>query len=123
MMQLADKANDKSEEETLVQKLEQARREIAELKMVAKKQIEPMGKEAVLPLPSVQLVSPSEIAQWNDHIQQSLAKIKSHCEAGKSSMGVPTYMSIVNDTSRLSTFVQQKSEEWVALLNAKKDMK
>jgi hypothetical protein len=123
MIQLIDKANDKSEEETLVQKLEQARREIAELKMVAKKQIEPMGKEAVLPLPSGQTVTSSEMAQWNDHIQQALAKIKSHCEAGKSSMGVPTYMSIVNDTSRLSTFVQQKSEEWIALLNAKKDMK
>ena len=123
MLQLMNKANDKSEEEALVQKLELARREITELRVVAKKKVETMTPDVVSPVPSGSAISIAEIAQWNDQIQQALAKIKSHCEAGKSSMGVPTYMSIINDTGRLSSLVQQKSEEWVALLNAKKDMK
>ena len=123
IIQLTDKVNDKSEEEMLVQKLEQARREISELRVVAKKKVEPTLSDAISPLPVVAAVAATEIAQWNDQIQQALVKIKSHCEAGKSSMGVPTYMSIINDTGRLSSLVQQKSEEWIALLNAKKDTK
>jgi transposase len=123
LMQLTDKVNDKSEEEMLVQKLEHARREISELRVVAKKKVEPALSDAISPLPAGASVSATEIAQWNDQIQQALVKIKSHCEAGKSSMGVPTYMSIINDTGRLSSLVQQKSEEWIALLNAKKDIK
>ncbi len=123
IIQLTDKVNDKSEEETLVQKLEQARREISELRVVAKKKVEPALSDAISPLPAGASVSATEIAQWNDQIQQALVKIKSHCEAGKSTMGVPTYMSILNDTGRLSSLVQQKSEELIALLNAKKDTK
>ena len=123
MLQLMNKANDKSEEEVLVQKLELARREITELRVVAKKKVETIAPDVISPVPSGVSISTMEIAQWNDQIQQALAKIKSHCEAGKSSMGVPTYMSIINDTGRLSSLVQQKSEEWVALLSAEKDMK
>lgn len=120
VVQLTSQVNDKSEEEALVQKLEQARREITELRIITKKKVEPTVSETIAPLTSVNTLSSTEIAQLNDQIQQALVKIKSHCEAGKSAMGVPTYMSIVNDTSRLSTFVQHKSEEWVALLNSKK---
>jgi hypothetical protein len=89
------------------------------LRVVAKKKVEPALSDAISPLPAGASVSATEIAQWNDQIQQALVKIKSHCESGKSTMGVPTYMSIINDTGRLSSLVQQKSEELIALLNAK----
>jgi hypothetical protein len=120
---LALKANDTSEEEALVMKLEQAKREIVELKILAKKKVESEAVENELPtLPKGDLLTPSAVSQWNDEIQQALAKIKSHCESGKSSMGVATYMSIINDTTRLSSLVHQKSEEWVALLNQNKNV-
>jgi hypothetical protein len=122
-LQLTAQVNDKSEEEALVQKLEQAKREISELRIISKKKIESTVTETPVSLTAASAVTSSEIAELNNQIQQALAKIKSHCEAGKSSMGVPTYMSIVNDTSRLGTFVQHKSEEWVALMNSKKDTK
>jgi hypothetical protein len=120
---LALKANDTSEEEALVMKLEQAKSEIAELKLLAKKKVELKAVETELPaIPKGDLLAPSAVSQWNDEIQQALAKIKSHCESGKSSMGVATYMSIINDTTRLSSLVHQKSEEWVALLNQNKNV-
>jgi len=121
---LALKANDTSEEEVLVMKLEQAKREIAELKLLARKKVESEALENELPtIPEGKLLTGSAVSQWNDEIQQALAKIKSHCESGKSSMGVATYMSIINDTTRLSSLVHHKSEEWVALLNQNKNVK
>jgi hypothetical protein len=117
---LTAKANDTSEEEVLVVKLEEARREITELRMLAKKKIdEAVIRADIPPVPSGGDISKDEIVQWNDEVQQALMKIKSHCEAGKNSMSVPTYMSIMNDTTRLSAQVSKKSEQWIALLNSK----
>lgn len=116
---LAARANDTSEEEALVHKLEEARREIQELKLLAKKKVEPVPVEVNIPtLPSGSAISATEIADWNDQVQQVLMKIKGHCEAGKNAMSVPTYMSIMNDTTRLSAQIAKKSEQWIALLNA-----
>ena len=118
-LSLAARANDTSEEEALVHKLEEARREIQELKLLAKKKVEPAPVEVSIPaVPSGSAISAAEIADWNDQVQQVLMKIKGHCEAGKNAMSVPTYMSIINDTTRLSAQVAKKSEQWIALLNA-----
>ena len=116
---LAARANDTTEEEALVHKLEEARREIQELRLLAKKKVDPLPAQVVVPaVPTGTKISASEIAEWNDQVQQALVKIKTHCEAGKNSMSVPTYMSIINDTTRLSAQVAKKTEQWIALLNA-----
>jgi hypothetical protein len=116
---LAAKANDTSERETLVNKLEEARREIQEMQLVAKKKLEvPVAAQEIAPVPPAATLNATEIAEWNDQVQQALAKIKTHCEAGKNAMSVPTYMSIINDTTRLSAQVSKKSEQWIALLSA-----
>jgi len=117
---LAAKASDTSEREALVNKLEEARREIQEMQLVAKKKLEvPVAAMEITPVPPAATLNATEIADWNDQVQQALAKIKSHCEAGKNAMSVPTYMSIINDTTRLSAQVTKKSEQWIALLSAK----
>jgi hypothetical protein len=117
---LAAKANDTSEREALVNKLEEARREIQEMQLVAKKKLEvPVPVQEIALVPPAATLNATEIADWNDQVQQALAKIKSHCEAGKNAMSVPTYMSIINDTTRLSAQVSKKSEQWIALLSAK----
>jgi hypothetical protein len=119
-LNLSAKANDTSEEEALVHKLEEARREIVELKLLAKKKVEVIAPPVEVPqVPTGSVISASDIAEWNDQIQQALVKIKGHCEAGKGGMSVPTYMSIVNDTTRLSSQVAKKSEQWIALLQSK----
>lgn len=117
---LTAKASDTSEREALVNKLEEARREIQEMQLVAKKKLEiPVVVQEIAAVPAAATLSPTEISEWNDQVQQALAKIKSHCEAGKNAMSVPTYMSIINDTTRLSAQVSKKSEQWIALLSAK----
>jgi len=117
---LTAKAEDTSEKETLVHKLEEARREIQELKLLAKKKLDvPVVVPDPAPVPVAQTLTAAEIAEWNDQVQLVLAKIKSHCEAGKNSMGVPTYMSIVNDVTRLSNQVSKKSEQWIAVVSGK----
>jgi len=117
---LAAKANDTSERETLVNKLEEARREIQEMQLVAKKKLEvPVAAMEIVPVPPAATLNATEVAEWNDQVQQALAKIKTHCEAGKNAMSVPTYMSIINDTTRLSAQVSKKSEQWIALLSSK----
>jgi hypothetical protein len=117
---LSTQASDKSEEEALVHKLEAARREIQELKQVAKKTLEvPVVAAEVAPLPQGISLSADEVADWNNHVQAVLAKIKTHCEAGKNSMAVPTYMSIINDVTRLSAQVNKKSEEWIQVISRK----
>jgi len=118
--QLSNQASDKSEEEALVHKLEAARREIQELKQVAKKTLEvPVVVAEVAPVPQGKSLSAEEVAEWNNQVQAVLAKIKSHCEAGKNSMAVPTYMSIINDVTRLGAQVNKKSEEWIQVLSSK----
>ncbi len=119
---LAAKASDTSEREALVNKLEEARREIQEMQLVAKKKLDvpvPVPVQEIAAVPPTATLNATEISDWNDQVQQALAKIKSHCEAGKNSMSVPTYMSIINDTTRLSAQVSKKSEQWIALLSAK----
>lgn len=117
---LTAKAEDTSEKETLVHKLEDARREIQELKLLAKRKLDvPVVVPDPRPVPVAQGLTAAEISEWNDQVQQVLAKIKSHCEAGKNSMGVPTYMSIVNDVARLSNQVSKKSEQWIAVVSGK----
>jgi hypothetical protein len=117
---LTAKAEDTSEKETLVYKLEEARREIQELKLLVKKKLDvPVVVPDPAPVPVAQALTATEIAEWNDQVQHVLAKIKSHCEAGKNSMGVPTYMSIVNDVTRLSNQVSKKSEQWMAVVSGK----
>lgn len=117
---LSAKADDTSEEEALVNKLEEARREIMELKLLAKKKAEVLPVAVPLPeVPASVSITPEQVAEWNDQIQQALVKIKGHCEGGKNTMSVPVYMSIVNDTTRLSAQVSKKTEEWIALLQAK----
>ena len=115
---LKAKADDTSEREVLVQKLEEARREIVELKTLAKKRAE---APAVVVQSSTENkgLSAAEVAEWNDELQQALAKIKTHCEAGKHAMDVPTYMSIVNDVTRLSSRAGKKSEQWMTTLSSK----
>jgi hypothetical protein len=118
--QLSNQASDKSEEEALVHKLEAARREIQELKQVAKKTLEVTVVDAeVAPVPQGKSLSAEEVAEWNNQVQSVLAKIKTHCEAGKNSMAVPTYMSIINDVTRLGAQVNKKSEEWIQVLSRK----
>jgi hypothetical protein len=117
---LSAKANDTSEEEVLVHKLEEAKREIIELKLLAKRKAEVVVPAVMVPdVPSGASISAADVAEWNDQVQQVLVKIKGHCEAGKGSMAVPTYMSIVNDATRLSAQVSKKSEQWIALLQSK----
>jgi len=119
---LSARANDTSEQEALVLKLEEARREIHELKLLAKKKVDPVPAEVHIPnVPAVSAITASDISDWNDQVQQVLIKIKGHCESGKNAMSVPTYMSIINDTTRLSAQVAKKSEQWIALLNAPKE--
>lgn len=111
---LSARVEDTSEEEALVHKLEEARIQIQELKLLAKKRLEvPVATALSKDEPIQHAPSAQEIAEWNDQIQQSLARIKTHCESGKASMGVPTYMSIVNDVTRLSAQVSKKSEQWM----------
>jgi outer membrane murein-binding lipoprotein Lpp len=117
--QLSTQVSDKSEEEALVNKLEAARREIQELKQVAKKTLEVPVVAEVAPLPQGKSLSAEEVADWNNQVQAVLAKIKTHCEAGKNSMAVPTYMSIINDVTRLGAQVNKKSEEWIQVLSRK----
>ncbi len=117
---LSAKVEDTSEEEALIHKLEEARIQIQELKLLAKKRLEvPVASAPAKNEPDQQALSAQEIAEWNDQIQQSLARIKTHCESGKASMGVPTYMSIVNDVTRLSAQVSKKSEQWMDSITGK----
>jgi hypothetical protein len=119
-LNLSAKANDTSEEEALVHKLEEARSEIVELKLLAKKKAELAPPAVAVPeVPVGSSITAADVAEWNDQVQQALVKIKGHCEAGKSAMSVPTYMSIVNDTTRLSAQVTKKTEQWIALLQSK----
>jgi len=119
-IKLSQQASDTSEKEILVGKLENARREIHELNVLIKRKVEaPEVIREVQQVPSPSAIDPGEIAEWNDQVQQVLAKIKSHCEQGKSGMPVATYMSIINDTTRLSTQVSKKSEQWISLLTSK----
>ncbi|MFM7233908.1 MAG: hypothetical protein ACKOZM_04905 [Flavobacteriales bacterium] len=115
---LKAKMDDTSEKEALVLKLEESRRELIELKTLAKKKAE---VPAVVPqtIADSKGLTAAEIAEWNEELQQALAKIKTHCEAGKNSMDVPTYMSIVNDVTRLSSRAGKKSEQWMAAQSAK----
>jgi len=115
---LKAKADDTSEKEALVQKLEESRRELVELKTLAKKRVE-ASAPVVQPIIESKGLSVAEIAEWNEELQQALAKIKTHCEAGKNSMDVPTYMSIVNDVTRLSSRAAKKSEQWMATQSGK----
>lgn len=96
-------ADDTSEKEELVRKLESAKRELQQHLMAEKKRVEPVA--AAVPEVSAPVV---DLSGLNDEIQQGLAKIKGHCEAGKQGMSVPTYMSIVNDTTRLSSVVLKR---------------
>jgi hypothetical protein len=96
-------AEDNSEKEELVRKLEGAKRELQQHLMNERKKVEP----AVVASPET--VAPAvDLSGLNDEIQQGLSKIKSHCEAGKQGMSVPTYMSIINDTTRLSSVVLKR---------------
>jgi hypothetical protein len=93
-------ADDNSEKEELVRKLEATKRELQQHLVADKKKLEPVivaAPESTQP--------PIDLSGLNDEIQQGLSKIKAHCEAGKQGMSVPTYMSIVNDTTRLSSVV------------------
>lgn len=102
---VSQRANDTSEKEELVMKLEAVKMELNTLKVVARKQVEtPLQIVASEAQGSLNLVA------LNDEIQQGLAKIKMHCETGKSSMSVPTYMSIINDTTRLSSLVHKRMQ-------------
>jgi hypothetical protein len=117
---LSQQVNDTSEKEILVAKLENARREIHELNVLVKRKVEtPEIIREIQHVPSPSAIKPQEIAEWNDQVQQVLGKIKTHCEQGKSGMSVATYMSIINDTTRLSAQVSKKSEEWISLLSSK----
>jgi hypothetical protein len=119
-LKLSQEVNDTSEKEILVAKLENARREIHELNVLVKRKVEtPEIIREIQYVPSPSAIKPQEIAEWNDQVQQVLGKIKSHCEQGKSGMSVATYMSIINDTTRLSAQVSKKSEEWISLLSSK----
>jgi hypothetical protein len=106
-------AGDTSEKEALVMKLEAARNEVNALKVAARKQVEVPAVSA----PKPEAVAPSSsfdatmVTQWNDEIQQGLAKIKAHCESGKNGMSVPTYMAIINDTTRLSSQMLKRATE------------
>ncbi len=115
---LKAKVDDNTEKEVLVQKLEEARRELVEMKTLAKKKAE-IPEVAPHVAPENKGILASDIAEWNEELQQALAKIKTHCEAGKSAMDVPTYMSIVNDVTRLSNKVGKKSEQWIATVTSK----
>jgi hypothetical protein len=90
------------------------------MQLVAKKKLEvPVAAIEIAPVPPAATLNATEVAEWNDQVQQALAKIRTHCEAGKNAMSVPTYMSIINDTTRLSAQVSKKSEQWIALLSSK----
>lgn len=107
-------AGDTSEKETLVMKLEAARQEVTALKVAARKHVEvPIAESTAQSSEVGASIASAQVQHWNEEIQQGLAKIKAHCEAGKNSMSVPTYMSIVNDTSRLSSQVMKRAQEWV----------
>lgn len=107
-------AGDTSEKETLVMKLEAARQEVTALKVAARKHVEvPIAESTAQSSEVGASIDSAQVQHWNEEIQQGLAKIKAHCEAGKNSMSVPTYMSIVNDTSRLSSQVMKRAQEWV----------
>ena len=96
-------ADDHSEKEELVRKLEATKRELQQHLVADKKKLEPV----IVAAP--ESTQPSiDLSGLNDEIQQGLSKIKAHCEAGKQGMSVPTYMSIVNDTTRLSSVVLKR---------------
>jgi hypothetical protein len=96
-------ADDNSEKEELVRKLEATKRELQQHLVADKKKLEPVIVSAP------ESTQPSiDLSGLNDEIQQGLSKIKAHCEAGKQGMSVPTYMSIVNDTTRLSSVVLKR---------------
>lgn len=96
-------ADDHSEKEELVRKLEATKRELQQHLIADKKKLEPV----IVAAP--ESTQPSiDLSGLNDEIQQGLSKIKAHCEAGKQGMSVPTYMSIVNDTTRLSSVVLKR---------------
>jgi hypothetical protein len=96
-------ADDNSEKEELVRKLEATKRELQQHLVADKKKLEPV----IVAAP--ESTQPSiDLSGLNDEIQQGLSKIKAHCEAGKQGMSVPTYMSIVNDTTRLSSVVLKR---------------
>jgi iron-sulfur cluster repair protein YtfE (RIC family) len=102
---LRSRSEDTSEKEELVRKLEAAKSELKQHLMAEKKKVEPVVVSAPIssaPSPVV------DLSALNDEIQQGLSKIKAHCEAGKQGMSVPTYMSIVNDTTRLSSAVMKR---------------
>jgi hypothetical protein len=100
---LRNRAEDTSEKEELVRKLESAKRELQQHLVAEKKKVEPVIIAAPESTPPAM-----DLSGLNDEIQQGLSKIKAHCEAGKQGMSVPTYMSIVNDTTRLSSVVLKR---------------
>jgi hypothetical protein len=102
---MRSRSEDTSEKEELVRKLEAAKSELKQHLMAEKKKVEPV----VVSPPVSTAPSPAvDLSALNDEIQQGLSKIKAHCEAGKQGMSVPTYMSIVNDTTRLSSTVMKR---------------
>jgi hypothetical protein len=100
---LRNRVEDTSEKEELVRKLEAAKRELQQHLLMEKKRVEPVVVAA-----PVSVSSAMDLSSLNDEIQQGLSKIKAHCEAGKQGMSVPTYMSIINDTTRLSSAIMKR---------------